>query len=298
MAHITYALLNNKLMHVDNVKNGLKCGCVCKACGEKLIARNMGKIQIHHFAHASGTDCAYGYETSLHLLAKETLSKHKSIFLPINVFGNNSTFLVSKAGFFQYKEVFLEKKISDIIPDVLLRDIHGNEIIVEIKVTHAIDEVKRKKIQRLEISTIEIDLSMLLKEKTEISEKLLKNILINDSPYKNWIFNKEANNLKKVFYYYSEKKPISIKNISNVYIVYNCPLSLREYHGRPYAQLKEDCYKCEYFLGEVFPNIYCFEKINIHSISELRDIMEVKREGDFITEVVKKGEVLKYNKNS
>jgi len=282
-------------MHVDVVKNGFKCECVCPSCKERLIAKNGGKIQTHHFAHASGTDCAYGLETSLHYLAKDILSKHKSIFLPVLDVGNNSNFVVSKAGLFHYKEVFLENKISDIIPDVLLRDSQGNEVIVEIKVTHAIDEVKRKKIERLEISTIEIDLSSLLKRE-EIGEELLKNILINDSPYKKWFFNKQAYDLKKIFYYNSEKKLIYPRQITGVLVVDFCPLSLREYHGTPYAQLKEDCLRCGYLLCVLMPYIYCSMKMRIDNITELKDIIEVKREGDFITEVVKRDIVLKYYK--
>lgn len=39
-----YAYFNDKIVHVDNVDNGLKCGCICPECGDKLIAHNNGKI--------------------------------------------------------------------------------------------------------------------------------------------------------------------------------------------------------------------------------------------------------------
>ena len=37
---------------------------------------------MHHFAHPPGTSCAYGYQTSLHLAAKDILSKAKKMVIP------------------------------------------------------------------------------------------------------------------------------------------------------------------------------------------------------------------------
>ena len=57
MPKIDYAIdASGKLVHVDDVPNGLKCGCHCPCCNERLEAKNAGKRNIHHFAHASGCD--------------------------------------------------------------------------------------------------------------------------------------------------------------------------------------------------------------------------------------------------
>ena len=68
--NLIYALSNGKLVSVEDVPAGLKCDCFCPACGEQLVAKK-GQKMTHHFAHKAGTNCAFGYQTSLHLLAKD-----------------------------------------------------------------------------------------------------------------------------------------------------------------------------------------------------------------------------------
>ena len=76
MNKITYAInQNGELIYVDNVPNGSECHCVCPGCHEKMVAKNNGKIRMHHFAHISGTECVNGYETMKHLLAKEIITE-------------------------------------------------------------------------------------------------------------------------------------------------------------------------------------------------------------------------------
>ena len=71
---LTYAL-NEKgqLVGVNSVPAGNKCGCLCPACKEPLTAKNQGIKRTHHFAHQSGTECAYAVESMLHILAKEKI---------------------------------------------------------------------------------------------------------------------------------------------------------------------------------------------------------------------------------
>lgn len=81
---LKYAIdTTGKLIGVDDVPNGKKCGCFCPACKEPLMAKNQGNKRVHHFAHQSGTECAYAFESMLHLLAKE---KIRDAFLLKNEF--------------------------------------------------------------------------------------------------------------------------------------------------------------------------------------------------------------------
>ena len=85
MAHkqfnLTVALKDDVITNINDVESGLKCGCVCPACREPLVAKK-GKKMMHHFAHHAGHSCEYGYESSLHLAAKEILSRAKRMTLP------------------------------------------------------------------------------------------------------------------------------------------------------------------------------------------------------------------------
>ena len=74
---------NGFLVNVDDVRTGNECGCFCPACKEPLMAKNQGQKRIHHFAHQSGTECDFAYESMLHLLAKEKVR---------NAFLNNWTY--------------------------------------------------------------------------------------------------------------------------------------------------------------------------------------------------------------
>lgn len=178
---IKYALdANNNLMFVDNVPNGLECGCVCPGCKEKLIAKNDGKIREHHYAHASNKECITGYQTMIHLLAKAIIFQKR--ILP--GFGiNNQPIVATQIGC----EVRLDEL--NIIPDVLAIapvPLNINYIglnigtatkeipfIIEIYVTHKVDEEKAKIIKESGIPAVEIDLS---KSEATTAEELIKDI--------------------------------------------------------------------------------------------------------------------------
>jgi competence CoiA-like predicted nuclease len=75
--NLFYGLLDNELKHISEVKNGLKCDCICPACEKKLVARNGGQKRKHHFAHYESAECKYGVQTSIHIAAKNILERVK-----------------------------------------------------------------------------------------------------------------------------------------------------------------------------------------------------------------------------
>ena len=55
--------IHNKIVTIEEVRNGKNCKCFCPKCKEELIAKNQGKIKAHHFAHAnSESTCTFDNE--------------------------------------------------------------------------------------------------------------------------------------------------------------------------------------------------------------------------------------------
>ncbi|MBD5160052.1 MAG: hypothetical protein HDT23_07425, partial [Ruminococcus sp.] len=225
---MTYALKDNVLTCISDVESGLKCGCICPQCKSVLVAHK-GNKNIHHFKHYNSQECEKGYQTSLHMLAKEIISNEKSFLIPpvSYSFNRNNKFIDIPEMKISIDKVELETKTGDIIPDIILYS--GTQILlVEIYVTHKIDEEKRNKIESLGLSTIEIDLSHIDKK---ISYENLRDILINSCSEKQWIFNKFVNNCVKKLYDISKLYPVIDRIINSSYgVVYhidNCPKKAR-----------------------------------------------------------------------
>lgn len=166
---------NGNLVYIDNAKNGLDCNCFCPACKQPLVAKNAGTKREHHFAHFSVAECEHGYQTALHYMAKD-------LFLEMQYL----TFIKNNVPV-QYKidNVELECKVNEIIPDIFVT-CDGKRFIVEIFVTHAVDDIKKQKISDMKISAIEIDLSRFRNEKM-IDKDLLRQELSNIKNY-SWIY--------------------------------------------------------------------------------------------------------------
>ena len=74
------------------------------------------------------------------------------------------------------ERVVLEQRFQDVIPDVVIYT-GGKQLFLEVRVTHAIDNVKLEKLKQSDSSTIEIDLS---KKAHSISLEELQHILLED----------------------------------------------------------------------------------------------------------------------
>lgn len=256
---IQYGLLNNELVHVDSVPKGLACNCVCPSCKRTLVARK-GDKTTHHFAHYNNNQCDTAYETTLHILAKEILKESKKIQIPPVYIGLNNI-MVSDEYNVDIDKVELEKRINDIIPDIVIYA-RNNILLLEVYVTHKLNTEKIAKIKEYKYSTIQIDLSHLDRH---ISKEELTKILIDSSKYKSWIYNKyqEYKELEKR----SEclKLPIISKYFlsfqgeenGNVY-VRPCPKA----RGKSRSILKKYCQKCNYLFATKDNYIYCSYKIN------------------------------------
>lgn len=280
---MTYALKNDILTCISDVKSGLECSCICPQCHSVLVAHK-GKKNIHHFKHYNSKECETGYQTSLHLLAKEIISNEKRFIIPpvSYSFNYNNKFIDIPETEVTIDKVELEIKTGDIIPDIVLY--HGKQILlVEIYVTHKIDEEKLNKIKSLGLSTIEIDLSQ---TDREISYEDLRNILINTCSEKQWIFNKFVNDNVERLDNVTKIYPVTVR-ISKyndvLYHIDNCPKKARNYYGEPFANVKLDCYECEYFIEDTMYNslyepesIHCVGQAKIKTLDDLNKYLSKK----------------------
>lgn len=240
---LIYALKDGNIVSIDDVPNGKECGCVCPACGDELIARK-GQKRMHHFAHRSNEDCEYGYESSLHLAAKDILSRsEKMVIPPVYVEFPQSgkpKELISMEREISIDDVELEKRFDDIIPDIVVYS--GDKyFFIEIYVTHPIDDEKLKKLKEKNFPTIEIDLS---KEKRDISVEELSDILLKPSDRKSWKYHAASDELYQQFEKASDKMPLTQRGLA--LHVDGCPIGIRNWKGKNYANFVDDCTGCEY----------------------------------------------------
>ncbi|MXW11495.1 MAG: hypothetical protein F4X84_03555 [Synechococcus sp. SB0662_bin_45] len=150
-----YGIREGELLHISQVPRGLSCGCVCPACHGLLVAKR-GRQREHHFAHGPGDSCQHAIETALHLAAKDVLARRREIVVPVvevkfpydkfvNYNFSHKIVLIAPEQHYQLDSVELEHRMSEIISDVLAK-VAERSLLIEIRVTHKVDERKLEKI--------------------------------------------------------------------------------------------------------------------------------------------------------
>ena len=193
------------LLHISEIQpheSGLRCNCVCPSCGERLQAK-LPKTKedfTPRFAHHNADTCDYATETAIHIKAKEIIEKAKHMIIPSVIADYRGlTKEVSPERKVNFDRVVLERRVQDIIPDILAYK-EDRPLIIEIKITHGIDDIKLEKIENLGISTIEIDLSDM---DTNFDPDFLYNEIILSTENKYWVYNtveeREKVNLKEEY---------------------------------------------------------------------------------------------------
>lgn len=304
---LPYGLKDGIYVHIDEAKRGKDCHCICPYCKRNLIAKK-GDINENHFAHFPGEDCNLGGETALHLAAKALLTKERIFKIPplyknFNLKGHKDVYLtdderlvngqqvretIVKPSYIKINKVFLENRSDDIIPDVIIES-QNKRLLIEIGVTHFLNESKIAKIRKQNLPAIEIDLSSL---KSSYDEETLKEVVIDGHYFKTWIHNpREKELISKKFneiilnrrrkfkekqhqtksnlntkrktqeFYKSYYKPIvwrKTKDNLKVRHIENCPLDKRFFHDQSYANVDSDCKGCKYYRGtKSFKYVVC-----------------------------------------
>lgn len=273
---LQYGLKNNSIIHISEIPvqdRGEKCGCVCPLCQEKLQARIGNGKRRPHFSHSKeGCNIESAQQTALHLLAKEMLTTSSYINLPsliVNVTNDNfidkdlsydaqeeqiAPLIYNPSIAYQYNHVMLEKKLDNIIPDVLIwTEGHQKKLIIEIAVTHFIDEEKRRKILDNNFPCVEINLSHYYNK--SFNRKQLKEEIIDNVDSKEWIYNSHCekaqealnNRNKNIAKKYREieeenRKKLALIQAEKIQDSYRKENSRREKIKRIESVLKDDNY--------------------------------------------------------
>ena len=269
---LPYGLKDNELVTIDDVDSGLKCNCVCPNCKQRLIARK-GKIKEHHFAHYEVSDCGTAIETVTHRLSKDFISEAKYFVTPPIYFPGTKVSIIDEAKV-PIDEVKLESRLGFIVPDIIIVS-SNKSLIIEIRVTHGVDDKKAFKIRQLNLPAIEVFAGQLIKRmyseaKYFLNDNEYKRILIEESVCKRWVNNPKAEmkmkQIKNELKNYCEEKEVKylkfeFKNSnfdfyfdntnSGMYYVENCPINKRVWKGgrnkgRSYANYNEDCRHCKF----------------------------------------------------
>lgn len=215
-AKLTYGLYpsTKRLIHIEDAENGLACGCVCPECGDKLEAVNNGQKRAHHFRHSNGADCPKARMTALHMLAQQVFAEHREICLPDYEIALGK---IKRPGEKHFENVILEKaKVlgdKSLRPDCIATN-KNQDLWVEFRVTHEVDDQKSASIKKHNIYCAEVDLRSLLD--ADYTQETIYHFLVNRKDCRSWIScpvwdeeRKEA--LKKIKQEEAEKEQEEIK---------------------------------------------------------------------------------------
>lgn len=192
-----------RLVRVSDVERGAACNCTCPNCGANLIARKGEELQ-HHFAHA-GDGCGSGaLETSLHKMAKQIIADVGKIWLPPLVVyfpahPEDARSAIGPSGF-RTKDGWLEVQFEverrldgGLRPDLIADLDDGTSLAVEVFVTHAVPKEKRERLQCLNLTTLEIDLS---RYPRDFDVEKLINFVTREAP-RSWLHHRHAAGLER-----------------------------------------------------------------------------------------------------
>lgn len=192
---VPFGLKDGRMYEPRQVLIGKSCACICPSCESPLIAKHSLKGgKIPHFSHVADKNCIYGRESAIHLAAKQLIQEHGKFYLPELTVGicvvdemgivHSPQKTLITSGIKEFKNVRLEQSVSDFRPDLIGTTVNGNDLLIEIAVTHFVDDAKQSKIERHGTAAIEVDASQI----PAINFEALAKLLFEPSPHTNWLF--------------------------------------------------------------------------------------------------------------
>lgn len=175
-------------MHIDEVPNGSKSNCICKACGDELVAKNAGNKRKHHFAHTNMVEKRSCLMTHLHLAMQHYFLNLKEIIIPSHSFQYKNISLTLSAKRAIVFSSQLEKTIGNYITDIYIETDVG-DFYIEICVTHKCESEKIVHYKTHKLNSVEIAFNS--NEDLSIDE---------------WISRLKNNDIPMEWFYYQEKE--------------------------------------------------------------------------------------------
>lgn len=164
---VPFGLKDGRLYTPDETARGKACGCRCPGCGNVLVA-NQGEVKRAYFSHHQSSECASGYESAIHLMAKQVILDKCTLTLPefkksyeIQLPNGRSLEerFVEKASSVALLNIRLEESALGLRPDIVGDTPDGKTVYIEIFVTHRVTEDKRDRFA--DRNMVEINLSHL-----------------------------------------------------------------------------------------------------------------------------------------
>jgi hypothetical protein len=205
---VPYGLKDGRVWAPSEVPKGKACGCSCPGCHAPLAAKALeSRRKRAHFAHLTDTGCQTGRETGIHERAKQLIADHQRMVIPAwtgdlidmpnpphardddgRLYWGRQVDLPSRIA--ELHDIEIERSFGSYKPDVVARDEMG-ELLIEIRVTHAVDDVKAARVQAQSGRMVEIDLSQLHRD---IPHDLaaFEHAVLDDAANRNWISFPEA----------------------------------------------------------------------------------------------------------
>lgn len=184
---------NGDLVHVLDAKRGGACDLICPDCRGALIA-NKGTKKQHYFSHAFKIECERAGESALHQYAKKIIEERGSLWLPeVGLQGPMGYEMLRKADEVSFTYVEAEPPMEGFRPDVAATKVPRQgaprRLLIEILVTHAVDEEKRKLLEKNGETTIEIDLSK-VDRTVRYDEDTLAEVILKSAP-REWLYHRD-----------------------------------------------------------------------------------------------------------
>lgn len=207
---VPFGLRDGRAWAPVEVKKGRACGCICPGCLAPLSAKaQASRRRRPHFAHLVNSVCTTGRETGIHLRAKQLIAERQRLLLPpwdgaLPRMPNPPMAQDDSGEWHRGRrvevpsriaalwDIHLERSFGAYTPDVSAIDNLGS-LLIEIRVTHAVDDEKAARVGANRQRMVEIDLSH-LDRFTPHDPAAFEHAVLSDPENRRWVVHPQASN--------------------------------------------------------------------------------------------------------